>query len=110
MRNLLLLSLLMLVGCASPKPYFEIGLGVRDSKRADTLFDPDLYDWNCEDPTAEIEIGVRGRLRDDSPWYTEVNIHHWSHVSCGGPVGRGKPELHDLRYRAIIGREWSLGD
>ena len=78
MKVLILLLILCVTGCATPRPYAEIGVGYS-------------FRTNIEDQvndTAHIEVGI--------DWIrVACAVRHSSHFSRGWPVDKGKDAFVD---------------
>ncbi len=101
-KSILLISIILLSGCAGTQGYVDIGGG----KRIDSLTDELLrseQSYTCNSLTAELAVGIEKDFNPDTNGYCE--IYHWSHWTCG--TFNDDPELYEMRFKCAVRRSFT---
>jgi len=89
--------LLLLSGCVSPKPYFEVAVGYQIDGETDYWVQTSRS-WQCsEQPKLDAELGM------ESKGGVRIGIHHESWLLCGTGLN-DKPEVYSNEIR--ITKKW----
>lgn len=91
--NKILIISVLLSGCSTWKPYAELGLGYQLESSTDYWLQTERS-WQCDEQPEFIgELGLESKNK----W--TIALEHESWLLCGGPFGKGRPEVDSNRLK-----------